>query len=106
MLSMGDRKHTLGFNKPGEDAGYRVATLSTAGAVCVGGTMLGGLIIPRGRMIAGNDNKRLMPVSCIRSFLPGYRDNISELLPAAKFQRILLKSFSLSVEKTKGGMVK
>ena len=41
------------------------ATLSTAGAVCLSGVVgWVGLIIPHiGRMIVGNDNRRLMPVS-------------------------------------------
>lgn len=42
------------------------ATMATAGAVCMSGTIDWiGLIIPHiGRMLVGNDNRKLLPVSC------------------------------------------
>jgi iron complex transport system permease protein len=67
ILSMGDKEaHTLGIDTR-VTKGIIVfsATLATAGAVCVSG-VIGwiGLVIPHiGRMLAGNDNKVLIPVS-------------------------------------------
>ncbi len=67
VLSMGDREaHTLGINTTiNKGIIIACATLATAGAVCVSG-IIGwvGLVIPHiGRMIVGNDNKILIPVS-------------------------------------------
>jgi iron complex transport system permease protein len=114
VLSMGDREaHTLGFNVNREKMlAIGLATLSTAGAVCVGGTISWvGLIIPHiGRMIAGNDNKRLMPVSCAlgASFLV-IIDNISRALTSGEIPIGILTSlvggpfFIYLLKKTKGG---
>lgn len=67
VLSMGDREaRTLGINtKAAKGTVIVSATLATAGAVCVSGTIGWiGLIIPHiGRMLVGNDNRVLMPVS-------------------------------------------
>jgi iron complex transport system permease protein len=67
VLSMGDREaHTLGINTNlSKGIVIICATLATAGAVCVSG-VIGwiGLVIPHiGRMIVGNDNRVLIPVS-------------------------------------------
>jgi len=67
VLSMGDREaRSLGINTT-LNKGLIVifATLATAGAVAVSGTIgWVGLIIPHiGRMIVGNDNKLLIPAS-------------------------------------------
>jgi iron complex transport system permease protein len=67
VLSMGDREaRTLGIDtKITKGIVVTGATLATAGAVCVSGTIGWiGLIIPHiGRMLAGNDNRILIPVS-------------------------------------------
>ncbi|MBW8381693.1 MAG: iron ABC transporter permease [Youngiibacter sp.] len=67
VLSMGDKEaKTLGINtRVTKSLIILFATLSTVGAVCVSG-IVGwvGLVIPHiGRMIAGNDNRVLIPVS-------------------------------------------
>lgn len=67
VLSMGDREaHSLGINLSLNKAMViGCATLATAGAVCVSG-IIGwvGLVIPHiGRMLVGNDNRILIPVS-------------------------------------------
>ena len=67
VLSMGDREaHALGLHTSlSKGIVIICATLATAGAVCVSG-VIGwvGLVIPHiGRMLVGNDNRVLMPVS-------------------------------------------
>lgn len=67
VLSMGDREaRALGVNTVlSKGFVLACATLATAGAVCVSG-IIGwvGLVIPHiGRMLIGNDNKLLVPVS-------------------------------------------
>ena len=67
VLSMGDREaHSLGLNVTiNKGIVIACATLATAGAVCVSG-IIGwvGLVIPHiGRMLVGNDNRILIPVS-------------------------------------------
>jgi iron complex transport system permease protein len=67
VLSMGDTEaHSLGVDPaPTRALVVLAATLATAGAVCVSG-VIGwvGLVIPHiGRMLVGNDNRLLMPVS-------------------------------------------
>jgi len=67
VLSMGDREaHSLGLNITiNKGVVIACATLATAGAVCVSG-IIGwvGLVIPHiGRMLVGNDNRVLIPVS-------------------------------------------
>lgn len=69
ILSMGDKEAgALGVNvKLHKSLLIFFATLATAGAVCVSG-IVGwvGLIIPHaGRMLVGNDNRYLMPVSML-----------------------------------------
>ena len=67
VLSMGDREaRALGVNTAvTKGLVLACATMATAGAVCVSG-IIGwvGLVIPHiGRMLIGNDNKLLVPVS-------------------------------------------
>ncbi len=67
VLAMGDREaRALGLNVNKNRALVILcATLATAGAVCASG-VIGwvGLLVPHmGRMVAGNDNQRLIPVS-------------------------------------------
>ena len=67
VLSMGDKEaHTLGIDsRLTKGIVIFSATLATAGAVCVSG-VIGwiGLVIPHiGRMLVGNDNRVLIPVS-------------------------------------------
>ncbi|MEL7647546.1 MAG: iron ABC transporter permease [Sedimentibacter sp.] len=114
VLSMGDREaHTLGISSNmNKLAAIVFATLSTAGAVCVSGNIgWVGLIIPHvGRMIVGNDNNRLIPVSCAlgASFLIAI-DNISRTLTAGEIPIGILTSlvggpfFIYLLKKTKGG---
>lgn len=114
VLSMGDREsHTLGINSSfNKLAAIIFATLSTAGAVCVSGNIgWVGLIIPHvGRMIVGNDNKILIPVSCAlgASFLI-IIDNISRTLTGGEIPIGILTSlvggpfFIYLLKKTKGG---
>ena len=67
VLSMGDKEaRTLGIDtRIAKGIIVTSATLATAGAVCVSGTIgWVGLIIPHiGRMLVGNDNRILIPVS-------------------------------------------
>ena len=67
VLSMGDSEaKTLGLNVGAAKLMVIIgATLATAGAVCISGTIgWVGLIIPHiARFFTGNDNRRLMPVS-------------------------------------------
>ncbi len=114
VLSMGDREaHTLGISSSlNKLAAIIFATLSTAGAVCVSGNIgWVGLIIPHvGRMIVGNDNNSLIPVSCAlgASFLI-IIDNISRTLTGGEIPIGILTSlvggpfFIYLLKKTKGG---
>lgn len=114
ILSMGDREaQTLGINTNLDKLiAIGFATLSTAGAVCVSGTIgWVGLIIPHiGRMLAGNDNKTLIPVSCAlgASFLI-IIDNISRILTSGEIPIGILTSliggpfFIYLLKRTKGG---
>lgn len=114
VLSMGDREaKTLGIN-PSFDKGIVItfATLATAGAVCISGTIGWiGLIIPHiGRMIIGNDNKVLIPISCAlgASFMM-IIDNIARTLTSGEIPIGILTSliggpfFIYILKKTKGG---
>lgn len=114
VLSMGDMEaRTLGINSNlNKLLAISFATLSTAGAVCVSGTIgWVGLIIPHiGRMIVGNDNHSLIPISCAlgASFLI-IVDNISRTLTAGEIPIGILTSlvggpfFIYLLKKTKGG---
>lgn len=67
VLSLGEKDaRTLGVNlSTNRGAIILFTTLATAGSVCISGTIgWVGLIIPHiGRMLVGNDNKMLIPVS-------------------------------------------
>jgi len=67
LLSIGDKEaQTMGVNTEAVRIVLIACTaLATAGAVCLSGTIGWiGLIIPHiGRMLVGNDNRRLLPVS-------------------------------------------
>ena len=67
VISMGEKQaQTMGIHvKSGKKMIIMAATLSTAGAVCLSGVVgWVGLVIPHiGRMIIGNDNRKLIPVS-------------------------------------------
>ncbi len=114
VLSMGDREaQTLGINvKLDKLMAICFATLSTAGAVCVSGTIgWVGLIIPHiGRMIVGNDNKALIPISCAlgASFLI-IVDNVSRTIISGEVPIGILTSliggpfFIYLLKQTKGG---
>lgn len=114
VLSMGDREaQTLGINTGvNKLIAISFATLATAGAVCVSGTIgWVGLIIPHiGRMFVGNDNKKLIPVSCAlgASFLVVV-DNISRTLTGGEIPIGILTSliggpfFIYLLRRTKGG---
>ncbi|MDR0469699.1 MAG: iron ABC transporter permease [Peptococcaceae bacterium] len=114
VLSMGEKEATaLGVN-PGF---YKLlivggATLATAAAVCVGG-VIGwvGLVIPHiGRMLTGNDNTKLIPVSmsfgaCFLVLV----DVLSRTLTSSEIPIGILTSligtpfFIYLLKKTKGG---
>ena len=114
VLSMGDKEaRTLGVNV-GRDKLLIIcgASLATAGAVCMSG-MIGwvGLVIPHiGRMITGNDNRRLMPVAIATgaSFMI-LIDLISRTITAQEIPLGILTSligapfFVYLLKKTKGG---
>lgn len=114
VLSMGDREaHTLGINTV-VNKGFIIAcaTLATAGAVCVSG-IIGwvGLIIPHiGRMLVGNDNRVLIPVSFSlgASFLIMV-DDLGRLLTGSEIPLGILTAllgapfFVYLLKKTKGG---
>lgn len=115
VLSMGDREaQTLGINANLEKLlAIYFATLATAGAVCVSGTIgWVGLIIPHiGRMLVGNDNKILIPVSCAlgASFLT-IVDNIARTTSSGEIPIGILTSivggpfFIYLLKRTKGGV--
>jgi len=115
VLSMGDREaQALGINTGANKLiAIGFATLATAGAVCVSGTIgWVGLIIPHiGRMLVGNDNKRLIPVSCAlgASFLI-IIDNLSRTLTSGEIPIGILTSliggpfFIYLLRRTKGGL--
>jgi len=114
VLSMGDREaHTLGINTVlNKGIVITCATLATAGAVCVSG-IIGwvGLVIPHiGRMLVGNDNKILIPVSFSlgASFLI-IVDDLARMLTGAEIPLGILTAlvggpfFVYLLKKTKGG---
>lgn len=114
VLSMGDKEaRSMGINT-GLNKGIVIicAALATAGAVCVSG-IIGwvGLIIPHiGRMLVGNDNRLLIPVSislgaCFLILV----DNLGRLLTGAEIPLGILTSlvgapfFVYLLKRTKGG---
>ncbi len=113
VLAMGDREaRSLGLNV----SAYRIfviicATLATAGAVCVSG-VIGwvGLVVPHmGRMLTGNDNRKLIPVcvtlgACFLIIV----DDMSRLFTSSEMPLGILTSlvggpfFIYLLKKTKG----
>jgi iron complex transport system permease protein len=114
VLSMGDREaHTLGINTTlSKGIVIICATLATAGAVCVSG-VIGwiGLVIPHiGRMIVGNDNRVLIPVSLsIGACFLILVDILSRVITGAEIPLGILTAlvggpfFVYLLKKTKGG---
>lgn len=114
VLSMGDKEaQALGVNVSSNKLWIIIgATLSTAGAVCVSG-VIGwvGLVIPHiGRMLVGNDNRRLIPVSislgaCFMVLI----DMVARALTGSEIPLGILTSligapfFVYLLKKTKGG---
>ncbi len=89
ILAMGDREAmTLGLNLTCSRIFIIVcATLATASAVCVSG-VIGwiGLVVPHmGRMVAGNDNRELIPVAfCLGACFLIVVDTISRLISTSE----------------------
>lgn len=114
VLSMGDREaHTLGINTTlNKGIVIACASLATAGAVCVSG-IIGwvGLVIPHiGRMLVGNDNKVLIPVSLsLGAVFLVLVDDVSRILTRAEIPLGILTAliggpfFVYLLKKTKGG---
>jgi len=114
VLSMGDREaRSMGLNITLDRAVVIVCTtLATAGAVCVSG-IIGwvGLVIPHiGRIIAGNDNRVLLPVSmslgaCFLVLI----DNLGRIVTGGEIPLSILTAiiggpfFVYLLKKTKGG---
>lgn len=114
VLSMGDKEaQTMGVNiKFNKGMVIVCATLCTAGAVCVSG-IIGwvGLVIPHiGRMLAGNDNRILIPVSlslgaCFMIMI----DNLARTISGSEIPLGILTAliggpfFVYLLKKTKGG---
>ncbi|MGN1350703.1 MAG: FecCD family ABC transporter permease [Anaerovoracaceae bacterium] len=114
VLSMGDREaQALGVDTVRSKmlivAG---ATLATAGAVCMSGVVgWVGLVVPHiGRIIAGNDNRALIPVSlCTGACFMVVVDVVSRTVTASELPLGILTSligapfFIFLLKKTKGG---
>ncbi|HRY14135.1 MAG TPA: iron ABC transporter permease [Syntrophomonadaceae bacterium] len=114
VLSMGDREaHSLGINTTvNKGIVIACASLATAGAVCVSG-IIGwvGLVIPHiGRMLVGNDNKVLIPVSLsLGAVFLVIVDDVSRTLTGGEIPLGILTAliggpfFVYLLKKTKGG---
>ncbi len=114
VLSMGDREaRTLGIDtRKNRLLVIASATLATAGAVCVAG-IIGwvGLVIPHiGRIVAGNDNRKLVPVTislgaCFLVLI----DNLGRIITGGEIPLSILTAlvggpfFVYLLKKTKGG---
>jgi iron complex transport system permease protein len=114
VLSMGDKAaRTMGIDvKRDKLIIITAATLATAGAVCISGVVgWVGLVIPHiGRMIVGNDNRRLIPVSMsIGAAFMVIIDTISRTITGAEIPLGILTAligapfFIFLLKKTKGG---
>lgn len=114
VLSMGDKEaRTMGVNaRQSRIFIIAAATLCTAGAVCISGTIgWVGLVIPHiGRMLIGNDNRYLLPLSV--SIGAGFMviiDTVSRVLTAGEIPLGILTAvigapfFIFLLKKTKGG---
>jgi len=114
VLSMGDREaQALGVNTTLSKAiVIFCATLATAGAVCVSG-IIGwiGLVIPHiGRMLVGNDNRILIPVSLsLGACFLVLVDNLGRIITGSEIPLGILTAlvggpfFVYLLKKTKGG---
>ena len=114
VLSMGDREaHALGVNTTlSKGIVIFCATLATAGAVCVSG-VIGwiGLVIPHiGRMLVGNDNRVLIPVSLsLGACFLVLVDNLGRMITGSEIPLGILTAlvggpfFVYLLKKTKGG---
>jgi iron complex transport system permease protein len=114
VLSMGDKEaHALGLNTSLIKAIVILcATFATAGAVCVCG-IIGwvGLVIPHiGRMLVGNDNKVLLPVSLsLGACFLVLVDDLGRIITGAEIPLGILTAlvggpfFVYLLKKTKGG---
>ncbi len=114
ILSMGDREcQALGVNtKITKIIVIICTTLATAGAVSVSG-IIGwvGLVIPHiGRMLIGNDNKYLVPISfCLGSTFLIFVDNIGRIITGSEIPLGILTAliggpfYVYLLKKTKGG---
>ncbi|MGI5825352.1 MAG: FecCD family ABC transporter permease [Bacillota bacterium] len=114
VLSMGDKEAlSLGVNvKSCKLVIIVAATLSTAGAVCISGVVGWiGLIVPHiGRMIIGNDNRKLLPVSIsVGAVFLVVVDTISRSISSSEVPLGILTAiigapfFVFLLKKTKGG---
>ena len=114
VLSMGDKEaRTLGIDvRRDKTLVIAGASLATAGAVCMSG-VIGwvGLVIPHiGRMITGNDNRRLMPAAiAVGASFMIVIDVISRCISVSEIPLGILTSligapfFVYLLKKTKGG---
>lgn len=114
VLSMGEREaRTLGVDvKRTKRLVIAGATLATAGAVCMCGSVgWVGLVIPHiSRMIAGHDNRKLIPVSLsLGAAFMAAIDTVSRSLTASELPLSILTSligapfFVFLLKRTKGG---
>lgn len=113
ILAMGDKEaHSLGVNVNQSRVFIILcATLATAGAVCVSGVISWvGLVVPHiGRMMTGNDNKDLIPVSfCMGAAFLVLVDDMSRIISSSEMPLGILTSliggpfFIYLLKKTKG----
>lgn len=114
VISMGEKEaRTLGVNVAfSKRMIIACATLATAGAVCISG-IIGwvGLIIPHiGRMLVGNDNRKLLPVSIsLGAVFMVTIDTISRSVSTSEIPLGVLTAlvgapfFVFLLKKTKGG---
>ena len=114
VLSRGDKEaRTLGVDvKRNKVYVILAATLATAGAVCLSGTVgWVGLVIPHiGRMIVGNDNRKLLPVSMsMGAAFMVVIDTVSRSVSASEIPLGILTAligapfFIFLLKRTKGG---
>ncbi|MGI5892642.1 MAG: FecCD family ABC transporter permease [Bacillota bacterium] len=114
VLSMGDKEaRTMGLDvKKNKIFIIMAATLATAGAVCMAGTVgWVGLVIPHiGRMVVGNDNRKLIPVSMsIGASFMILIDTLSRTITTSEVPLGILTAlagapfFIYLLKKTKGG---
>lgn len=114
VISMGEKQaQTMGIHvKSSKKIIIIAATLSTAGAVCLSGVVgWVGLVIPHiGRMIIGNDNRKLIPVSLsIGAVFMILIDTISRSVSTSEIPLGVLTAlvgapfFIFLLKKTKGG---